>query len=232
MKQKKSVVLACFSPPVMVATFLIEVLIAGFVLFKYKFDKISKTIVALLLCLAAFQLAEYFVCTNSSIAVLASRLGYVAITLLPPLGLYLMSLLTSKLSRQALVTMLVSASAFIGYFLLSATAFKGYECTGNYVIFQLGTFQAWVYGFYYYSLIIAAIWRGANFIKHRPKAKTAISAKWLLAGYAFFITPVAVLVVMQPDTRDAIPSILCGFAVTMAITLGAKVAPGSLKLRS
>ena len=81
--------LYCFSPPVMIATFAIEIGLAVYALWRYKLNLISRLAVAILVCLAAFQLAEFNVCEGGWIdRELASRLGYVAITALPPLGLH------------------------------------------------------------------------------------------------------------------------------------------------
>lgn len=226
MKQNKnSVVLACFSPPVMIATFLLELILALYVFTRYKLNPKGRVILALLVCLAIFQAAEYYVCTGSVLGFEASRIGYAAITMLPPLGLYLMSLLTKPLSKSAKVALMGVTALIVSYFLFAPSAIGGYVCTGNYVIFQIGSWQAWLYGTFYYSLLAAAIWRGCTQAPARPKAKNAKAVKWLLIGYAVFIVPVAVLVVIQPDTRSAIPSIMCGFAVTLALILALKIAP-------
>ena len=128
--------------------------------------------------------------------------------------------------------MSIVAFMFVGYFLLADNAFRGYECTGNYVIFQIGRAQALLYGTYYFGLIFLAILKGLHYIYSASKrSKKLLAVQWLLAGYALFMVPVAILTIIQPDTKDAIPSVLCGFAVTLAIVLGAKIAPLSLKRR-
>lgn len=230
MNQNNWLSLKCFSPSVMAATFIIETSIALYVLCRYRMTDRSRAIVAILICLAGFQLAEFYVCTGSQYAMAASRAGYVAITFLPPLGLYLMGLLTKKVAKFWMSLCWAAAFMFIGYFSLADNAFRGYECTGNYVIFQIGRAQAIIYGTYYFGLIAAAVIRAIRFTETK-KAKNTRAAQWLLAGYAFFITPVAILTVIQPRVTQAIPSVLCGFAVTLAIVLGYKVAPLSLKKR-
>ncbi len=225
MLKQKGTVLGCFSPAVMGATFIIEIIMVMYVIMRYKLNAKGRTIVALIACLAAFQLAEYFVCTQSSVAIGAARAGYAAITMLPALGMYLMSLLTVPLSRTATRVMFLAALAFASYFLLAPTAFQGYQCTGNYVIFQIGRPQAIVYGMYYFGYIAWAVSRGTSFMHAKPRAKTVPAVRWFLLGYAAFIMPVAVLTVFHPDTTKAIPSILCGFAVILAVILGTRIAP-------
>lgn len=220
----------CFSPPVMIATFIIEAAMALYVLYRYKRSEKAWVIVSILLLLAAFQLAEYYVCTNSSISILAARLGFVAITFLPPLGLYLMFLLTGYKHKTYLKLLFLVGLVISAYFLFAPQAFETYQCTGNYVIFQIGPRVTFLYQVYYFGLILQSLITGALYLRSnssldRP-SKTPV--KWLIAGYAFFIVPVAILTVFHPDTSKAIPSILCGFAITLAIVLVVKVAPATL----
>ena len=229
-KQTKGVVLGCFSPPVMVATFLVEIISAIFVVCRYKLTTKGRLIVALLINLALFQAAEYFVCQNSTIAMASSRIGYAAITLLPVLGLHLMTELVNYKNRILMPILYALAAIIAVYFLTKSNAFNGYECTGNYVIFQIGRVQSLIYSTYYFGLIAVSVWIGAR--HHRTNVRKRFDAVWWLTiGYLVFILPVAILTVAHPDTRKAVPSILCGFAVTLAIILVSLVAPLSLKKR-
>jgi hypothetical protein len=187
-------------------------------------SSVSRLAVLICVNLALFQLAEYFVCTQSTYAILASRFGYAAITMLPPLGFWLMWELTGKPFKPIVYSLVLIGAMVATYFLLQNNAFESYECTGNYVIFQIGKTQTTVYTFYYFGLLLAAIIKGsvALHTKHKDEVK---AAKWLLIGYAVFIVPVAILTTLHPNTRQAIPSILCGFAVTLAVVLITRVLP-------
>ena len=88
--------LYCFSPPVMIATFIIEIVLAIIVFIRYRVTRFGKAAGFVLVLLAAFQLAEYRICTTTEIPLLWSRIGFVAITLLPLMGLYLVSLVSHK----------------------------------------------------------------------------------------------------------------------------------------
>jgi hypothetical protein len=230
-KQTKGVVLACFSPPVMVASFLVESAMAAYTVYRYKLSTNGRLILALLLCLAFFQGAEYFVCTRSTIAVDASRFGFASITFLPVLGLYLMSQLTRPIRKKVVAFMFTVAGLLAAFFLFSPSAFDNYQCTGNYVIFQIGNNQTLLYSAYYFGLVALSLWKGARFLSSKAKTSTKRPVEWLVMGYLIFVVPVAVLVVLHPDTHKAVPSIMCGFAVGMAIILAAWVAPLTLKRR-
>src|SRR5262249_47866309 len=89
--------LYCFSPAVMVATFTIELILAAVVFIRDHVTRFGKTAGFVLILLATFQFAEYRICTTTGdIPLLWPRLGFVAITLLPVAGLYLVSLVSHK----------------------------------------------------------------------------------------------------------------------------------------
>ena len=96
-QQKRETVLFCFSPPIMLATVIVESALALWTLFRYRQHLLGKIAVVILLLLAAFQISEYQVCGNHS-AEAWSKFGLVAITLLPVFGLRLISLITKKKS--------------------------------------------------------------------------------------------------------------------------------------
>lgn len=229
-KNKNSVVFGCFSPPIMIATFIFEVCSVIYVLYRYKLSTELRIITALLINLSIFQLAEYFVCENSAIAEISSRVGFLAITLLPVLGLHLMSKISKYDIKKKIITLYILATLIGLYFLITPNSFQAYECTGNYVIFQIGQKTAWLYSIYYFGVIVATIAIGISQLSKTTKLVKR-NILWLITGYAVFITPVAIVTVTHPDTRRAIPSILCGFAVFFAIVLVTKVSPKVLKKR-
>jgi hypothetical protein len=114
---------------------------------------------------------------------------------------------------------------------MAPRVFDSYQCTGNYVIFQIGQNLTMVYGVYYFGLIAQSILTGVYFIRSKESDINKLAVKWFVAGYFFFIVPVAFLNVLHPNTGQAIPSILCGFAVTLALVLVAKIAPLYLEIK-
>ena len=217
----------------MVATFVAEAIMALFVVFRYYLNNVTRLIVISLLALATFQLSEYFVCGGMGAdASTWSRLGYVAITALPPLGLHMLYSIAGKPQRKLVSLAYSTMAVYIGYFLLSPTAFVGHECTGNYVIFQIGTNAAMMYGLYYYGWLLSAMligYRWLTSIKLDKKAKQQISA--LLVGYLVFLIPTGIANAVKPETRAGIPSIMCGFAVLFAFILTLYIAPRASEFR-
>lgn len=221
----------CFSPPVMLVTLLIEFGLAAYTVWRYKLDVTGRLVVATLVSLATFQMAEYHVCTGFGIGVQQwSRLGYIAITLLPALGLHLLYVLARKPERKLVAAAYFTMAGFIGYFLAYSAAFTGYKCTGNYVIFQIGVRPAIAYGLYYYGWLTTAMLlalRWADDLRKGGKQRLARrqAVRSLLVGYLVFIVPTALANSVKPETRRGIPSIMCGFAVIFALLLVAYLLP-------
>ena len=114
---KKSLTLYCFSPAVMIATFVIEICAAFYTLIKYRSTVSSKLIVSLLGFLAIFQLAEYMVCVGALgfSSLQWAKLGYVAITILPPLALHLGMTIAKRKNIHLLTAAYGSSLAFASF---------------------------------------------------------------------------------------------------------------------
>lgn len=221
----------CFSPPVMIATMIAEVSLAIYTLWRYKMSSITRLALITLLALATFQLAEYYVCTGiGSMAVPWSRVGFVAITALPPLGLHMMHVLAGKPRRRLVNSTYAIMALFMASFLFSPGIFTGHVCTGNYVIFQFTANITGVYSVYYFSLLLAGIGLGINWAGElKAKGKKAVkqlqTVQALILGYLVFLVPSALAMAVKPEVRRGIPSVLCGFAVLYALILALYIMP-------
>jgi len=215
----------CFSPPVMLATFAIEICLAGYMMWRYTLNRVSRLVVTMFGFLAIFQLAEYMVCGGMGMSANTwARIGYVSITMLPPLGVHLAYALAGKKNRAVVTGTYVAAAGFMSYFLLASDVFMGSQCLGNYVIFQLGTSAAHLYTIYYYGLLLFTIGLSFQFANSaEDKAKRALHA--FIAGYVLFMLPTTVVNTVSPSTIAGIPSIMCGFAVLLALVVSFWVMP-------
>lgn len=209
----------CFSPPVMFATFFIEIVLASYTILRYKLNAVGRLVVALLVFLAIFQAAEFNVCAAAwADPMVASRIGYIAITILPPLGLHLAYALAGAKKRPLMWPAYASGAAFITFFLTIGNSLTGHVCQGNYVIFQMAPGSEWLYALYYYGWLFAAVAVCLSLAKDKTtKVKRALYG--LAVGYAAFILPTTTANLLSPDTLKAIPSVMCGFAVILAVML-------------
>jgi low temperature requirement protein LtrA len=221
----------------MLVTLCVEIVLAIYTIWRYKLTVLARLVVAALAMLAIFQLSEYFVCTGYGVhAEEWSRLGFIAITTLPPLGLHILHVLAGKRGRRLVYGSYATMLGFIGFFLLYKTAFIGHQCTGNYVIFQIGDRMAGLYGLYYYGWLFAAMalglhWAGELKGRGGQAVKRLETVRALVIGYLVFLVPTAVANTIRPETRRGIPSVMCGFAVLFALILTLYIMPRMAKRR-
>lgn len=223
MPRRRDLKLYCFSPFVMLATFVVEIVLALYTMFRYKLNEVGRLAVLLLVFLAIFQLAEYAVCEGTGWidSVLASRIGYVAITVLPPLGIHLAYAIARAKKRPLLWPVYLNAAMFIAMFLLIGPVFSGHACMGNYIIFQMMPDVVWLYALYYYGWLLAGLW----LCRHLATASTKRALYGLGIGYLVFLVPTTLVNIIDPETIKGIPSIMCGFAVLLAFTIAFWILP-------
>lgn len=222
-REKGATTLYCFSPPVMIATFIIEIILAIYVFIKSRKAGSDVGIVLVLVFLAAFQLSEYQICGGWS-PLFWSRVGLFAITFLPVLGYYLITKL-NKNSRLLKVGFFI-AIAFVAFFVFVPQTINGASCGGNYIIFDINSNIHALYGYYYFGFLLLGIWEALSGIRSDEKKRMTKKALfWFIVGYLSFILPLTLIYVFIPVTRVAIASIMCGFAVIFAFILAFKIAP-------
>jgi len=218
-------VLYCFSPAVMIATLAIELSLAVFVFLRHGTTRFAKVAGLVLILLATFQFAEYRICTGTGeVSLLWARIGFVAITLLPLAGLYLVSLVSHK--QHFLKLGYATAGAFVLYFLAVPKSIPGAICGGNYVLFDLSNDFYRLYGLYYIGFLLLGIWESLEQLgTDQRQTRSRKTLRWLIAGYMSFMAPMGIVYLFVPETRNAVASIMCGFAIALAIILGLKVVP-------
>jgi hypothetical protein len=208
----------CFTPEVMLATFLIEIFLAVYVFIRYRIAALGRLTAVILVLLAAFQISEYQICGGAN-QIFWSKTGYTAITALPALGLALVSLVTGKKNFLKLGYALMFL--YILIFLFAPKAISGAVCEKNYLVFYTNQQLSWTYTVYYFGFLILAIWEAWE--NRTDKNKNLLN--WIIAGYLSFILPMGIVYILSPAARQAIPSIMCGFALILAFILAFKVAP-------
>jgi hypothetical protein len=233
MRNKKPNTFYCFSPPVMIATFIIEISFALYVLYRYKFNKLAKLMVATLVFLAIFQFAEFYICTTgNSFNEMLSRVGYVSITMLPPLGIHILATLKQfPYSKYVVATAYACAGMFASWFLILTNSLTSHVCQGNYVIFGVQPQVTYLYAIYYYGLVVGGLLLSAILASKTSDKKLKYALLGMSLGYAGFIIPTTSANLVNPTTIQGIPSIMCGFAVTLALVIVMIVLPNAGKLR-
>jgi hypothetical protein len=218
--------LYCFSPPVMIATFAIETCLAFYAFWRYKTSQVTRMSIILFGALATFQLAEFMVCRGlGGDGLIWSRVGYIAITILPPVGLHLLAIITKDRRSLLIWPGYIAGAAFIAFFSLIGHSIDGHACLGNYVIFQVAPGFGWLYGLYYYGLLVAALVTGWYYLRQPIARRVRRAVTGLVLGYTIFIIPATTVNLLDVGTVAGIPSIMCGFAVLLALCLAFIVLP-------
>lgn len=221
--RKKTIKLYCFSPEVMMVTFLVEFGLAVYTFIKYHTTKFGRAAMFTLIFLGLFQLSEFQICAGD-MSLIWSRVGLFSITMLPILGIYMISLLDKK--TWLLYLGYVLAIGFGLYFLLVPKPIEGAFCGGNYVIFSGPERLFKFYGYYYFGFLLFAIWESFQRIMADPKHKLLRKILfWFIIGYMSFILPLTLIYVFIANSRVAVASIMCGFAVVYALILTFKITP-------
>ena len=205
----------------MIATFAVELGLAMYVIWKYRTVALSRLIVVTLLCLGIFQLAEWMVCQGAmGISRMDwSRIGFVAISFLPPLGIHIATTLAGRKPKHLVYAGYAAATAFSAYFMFATQGIMGSVCGGNYVIFQVAPHAVTAFSRYYYLMLLIGIGLSLYWSMKAPDKSAASALKGLAFGYAAFMVPTLAVYGLSPQTAAGIPSIMCGFAVTLALSL-------------
>lgn len=226
--------LYCFSPPVMLFTFFVELGIALYILTTSKIKPVTALMVAILVFLAIFQLSEFQVCSNKSL--MWMRIGYASITMLPPLGIHLIGVITKRKWLAYLSYTL--AGIFIITFLFSTRSLANAFCGGNYVmVITNGVIASKYFPLYYYLMLFIALTDIANYVKNLPNTYKSSQPEprfllWILLGYLSFLVPTAAVYLLSTEARRGIPSIMCGFAILLALIIGLRAYPISKRLKA
>lgn len=214
----------CFSPPVMLATFLIEFGLLFYVLWRYKLTTLTRLSAVFLGCLGTFQLAEYMICGGFGLGrVEWVKLGYIAITFLPALGLHMTATVAKVSARPLILTAYATAALFAAYFIAAGSAVAIQECAPNYTVFDMSRTTTLVYGVFYYGWLLLTVGLGTLWARQKPDKARVL--RWMVASYAVFIIPTTIANLIDPATLSAIPSIMCGFAILCALILVWRVLP-------
>ncbi len=233
MQKFKSNTFYCFSAPVMLATFIIEFALAIYLLVTRKQSKTVKLSVTLLILLGTFQLAEYGICEAWGLSSNTwAKIGFVAITFLPPVGLHLVHSI-AKQKTTAMIPLAYSFAVVWSLFFMFGSLLQGSVCTGNYIIFNIPEPFEGLYYMYYDITIAISIALAYVYAKKAETKKMAQALRWLIIGYLLFIIPSIIFVMIDSHqgVDSPLPSIMCGFALLLALILTFVVIPQSSEKR-
>ena len=214
----------------MVATCIVEVSLLLYTIVRYKMTPLIRLTATTLLLLALFQLCEFHVCRSGWIAGTWSRIGFMSITMLPPLGIHIIRVLSRRGWRATTWVAYGTGAVFASVLGLNRNSFEGHVCAGNYAIFQLAPRIGGLYFGYYYAWLFMGIGLSLYFsIKAKPIIREALILQAI--GFLIFVLPTGIVNDLSPKTISGIPSIMCGFAVLYALILVFTIVPRAIKAK-
>lgn len=224
---RSSITLGCFSPTVILLTFLVESGLALYTWWRYKASPFRRRAIIFLALLALFQGSEFLICQGASPEVWA-RVGFIATAFLPVLGIDFICLLRKKRFYTELGYAVAAAFSMVMVFYPGV--FRATVCTGKFVAFYTDApaFDI-AYAAYYLTMLFLGIMLAWQGLKEKKANQKALA--WLIVGYASFMLPTFALYAFVVITRVGFASVLCGFAVLMALILVIRILPHVLSER-
>ncbi|QQS18322.1 hypothetical protein IPL68_06935 [Candidatus Saccharibacteria bacterium] len=188
---------------------------------------------AILVCLAVFQLAEFTICENmfGLSGITWARIGYVAITALPALGIHALATIAGRKARLLVWVSYAAMLAFMGYFAFVGHGITATTCGGNYVIFKTNAAATLWYAYYYYGLELITLFAAVYFAIKSGNRRTKQALYGLTLAYSTLLVPTATVNILNDELIHAVPSIMCGFAVFLALIVTLYVLPRSAEVK-
>ena len=208
----------CFAPYISLSTFVIEFLLALFFLLRNPKDKLNRIIALMVFLLGFYQLNEFLICTTS--LNIFTRLAMVTTPLLPAIAVSCALIMWRKKLKYYWHFLIYSPAVFfILMFALSNHYQKSAECMSVFIqYFPSLIVLSRFYGLYYLVYIVGAcvLFYFASTIRHKHER---ILLRLGALGMLIFTIPAFVFVWFLPSMYINFPSVLCEFALLLAIEL-------------
>lgn len=210
-----------YSPLLAAVTGIFELAAAALALFSPGRKRILYPTALMLLLLAGYQFMEIAVCSTPN-NLLFARAAYIEITWLPPLGLWLVFVLSGpKLRWMKIVSLAYFAAGlvFTAWIVLDAGCITKSFC--ELVIaryFSPNPFDP-AYGIFYQTGLAMLILGAAAGLAHTEDLVLRKHLANLQTGVLGFAIPSLAVRMMIPDTQGVLPSVMCHFALILAVSL-------------
>lgn len=211
-----------YSPVLAAVTAGLEVLAAAWALWRGGRRATIRTIAAILVFLAGYQVTEIAICSNAGAAGFLPRLAFLVVTWLPPFGVLLIAQLPAVRSRVftgAAVGMFAAAAAVAVWILVDPGFASVSTCSVVFARFTSTGSRFLIYAIFYWTglflMLLLSTWGAAR--ARGPKERRSLFL--VFGGSAAFIVPSLVLTQYVGPAKDALPSVMCHLAFLLAVAL-------------
>ena len=195
--------------------FIIELCLLIIAVIKNRDHPFSIIIFSIMALLQIYQLTEFLLCIGIDENVVG-RIAITSITLLPPAGYFLSVKLSNWRFREYWIV-LSAGIAFSLYYILLPNSISLVSCNPFYAIYSIPS--GILYGVYYFGIILLSILLIAIQFARKNIRYGSKGGIGLLVGFLSFLIPMGLTVLIESSTIIAIPSIMCKYAILLAITL-------------
>lgn len=211
-----------YSPILAIATALFEVTVAAWALRGPGDRTVLRTTSAILLLLAAYQITEVAICADVQAAGFLPRLAFLVVTWLPPLGLVLIAQLYRPRSTALVAAgrSMLAIGGGIAVWILADRAFASASvCSAVYARYTHAMPRFLAYSlFYWVGLLAMILLAGYGVLSCRDAHRRTLLGH-VFAGTLAFVVPSLVTSWFVPAARGALPSVMCHFALVLAVAL-------------
>lgn len=215
-----------YSPDLSIATAAFEIAAAVWALRSPGRPAILRTTALILVLLAGYQLIEVFVCANPS-ELLWARAAFADVIWLPALG----CLLTVQLARprrafwaRAANAGLLVAGAFTVWAFIDPDFVSRSVCQAVIASYTTPSSAYELYGAAYHLGLWGMVFGGVAAMAHIDRPVDRAHLADVVMGTAGFIIPALLTQVLVPEAIDAMPSVMCHYALVLGIFLTRLVA--------
>ena len=206
----------CFSPIVSFLVFMLEVILACYILTKNPKNSLNQLAAAIMALLGFYQLSEFMLCISGN-PLLWAKIGHLAYTFLPALSVsWVYCLIKSKKSQLFYYALPAFFSALA---ILKSDFIASAQCMDCFISIGYNWPWAWfwLYHIYYFGFILlAAIILIKSIAKEKSKGRRNLY--WIgLLGFLVFSLPAFLLLIVFRNLAIIFPSLYCEFALIFTI---------------
>ena len=211
-----------YSPALAIGTAIFEVSVAIWALRGPGRKPIIRTTSAILLLLAAYQIVEVLVCTRAPVYGFMPQVAFIVVTWLPPLGLLLIAQLSSTQAHVNYAIsyfMLAVAFSIVVWIAFDDRFVSDSVCNIVYAKYSSPLPRFRIYTWFYWLGLFGMVVLSALGVRNSPNSGQQRLLKSVLLGSLGFIVPGVIVTHFVAPAEGALPSILCHFALVLAIFL-------------
>ncbi|MBT4022668.1 hypothetical protein HOK76_04095 [archaeon] len=206
----------CFAPYVSLSTSMIEFLLSIYFLTKNPRDKLNRMIALISFLLGLYQLNEFLICTTR--APIFTILAMSVTAILPALAVsYALIMWRKKLNFGWNIIIYLPIFFFITMFSVMKYYHTSAQCMSIFILYPNTYLIGKFFGFYYLAYLFGAVIL-FNLCSTNAKTKPEkVLSQLGMLGMFIFTVPTFVFLIFLPSLEVQFASVLCEFALLLAI---------------